>query len=149
MDTMIEAMTSFHGIIIGAPRKTNTPKILSHSTHNREQCTSTNLGTVTNQLSELAVGEGRGSAAAVVVGSDSSSESEDSECDDDVVLQRAKVEGLDLELLEVGPDGKAPLELVSQVEKSFASSKKICHVYNNITSSICKITSRPEQCPLL
>lgn len=68
---------------------------------------------MTNHLSELAVAGGRGSTGAAEE-SDSSSESSDSES---AVLDRAKVEGLDLERLEVGPDGKAPLELVSQVYK--------------------------------
>ena len=103
---------TFHGI--GVPRKTNASNSLSHdATHNNGQCTtSANLDTVTNQLSEMAIVGGRGSEG---VESDSSSESGDSECDDGVVLERAKVEGLDLQRLEVGPDGKAPLELLSQV----------------------------------
>ena len=100
---------------VGAPRKTNNLKDPSHhQPHSDEQNTGTNLDAVTNQLSELAVGGGRG-IEGTVIESDSSSESSESECDERVVLERAKVEGLDLERLEVGPDGKAPLELVSQV----------------------------------
>ena len=104
---------------IGAPRKTNTLKDPSHNQpYTNEQNTGTGLDAVANQLSELAVNGGHGIGGAVME-SDSSSESSDSECDESAVLERAKVEGLDLERLEVGPDGKAPLELVSQVQCNY------------------------------
>ena len=104
-------MLNFH--CIGAPRKTNTPRSPSHNQpHTTEQCTSAGLDAVTNHLSELTVAGGRGSTDAAEE-SDSSSESSDSES---AVLEKVKAEGLDLERLEVGPDGKAPLELVSQVQ---------------------------------
>ncbi len=67
---------------------------------------------MTNHLSELSVTGGRGSAGAAEECDSSSESSSDSES---AVLERAKVEGLDLQRLEAGPDGKAPLELVSQV----------------------------------
>ena len=70
---------------------------------------------MTNQLSELtvtspdAVGKEQNSAD----GSLSNTSSESGEDGD--VLERAGVVGVDLSSVELGPDGKAPIELVSQV----------------------------------
>ena len=102
---------------IGAPRKTNTVGSPSHNQlHTTDQSTTTGAGldVVTNQLSELSVTDGRGSTGAAEESDSSSSES--SSDSESAVLERAKVEGVDLERLEAGPDGKAPLELVSQVK---------------------------------
>ena len=61
----------------------------------------------------MSVSGGRGSPG-MAEESDSSCEDSSSESES-AVLERGKVEGLDLERLEAAPDGKAPLELVSQV----------------------------------
>ena len=96
---------------IGAPRKTNT---VGSPSHNQLHTTGVGLDAVTNQLSELSVTDGRGSTGAAEESESSSSES--SSDSESAVLERAKVEGIDLERLEAGPDGKAPIELVSQVK---------------------------------
>lgn len=73
---------------------------------------------MTNQVSELAVADGCGI-------SESNSSSEVDSDDEGAVLERAKVEGVDLQLLKVGPDGKAPLELVSQVRMAWVRGYKM------------------------
>ena len=97
--------------------------------HTTEQYTATGLGldAMTNQLSELSVADGRGSTGAAEESDSSSSES--SSDSESAVLERAKVEGIDLERLEAGPDGKAPLELVSQV-RFIAWSTIILYVHS-------------------
>ena len=73
-----------------------------------------NLDPVTNQLSDLAVTPSAiGKEHSGDAGSLSSTSSESSEEGD--VLERAGVVGVDLSDLETGPDGKAPIELMSQV----------------------------------
>lgn len=86
---------------------------------------------MTNHLSELSVAGGRGSTGAVEESDSSSESSSDSES---AVLERAKVEGLDLELLEVGPDGKAPLELISQV---YAMHGALVEKFSPLIKTLC------------
>lgn len=106
----------------GVPRRTTTTTSLSDTpplvcNHGNGHNTDIGLGDeLTNQLSELAV-------ATVIdeqpgeVGSSSSvsSDSSDEEGEGEGVLERAGVEGIDLDNVQAGPDGKAPIELVSQV----------------------------------
>lgn len=80
---------------------------VSHKTNDQSQ--------ITNQLSKLAVVETTSREAHESESSSSSESSDDGEVKD--VLARAGVEGLDLETIKIGPDGKAPLELMSQVHE--------------------------------
>lgn len=77
-----------------------------HNNDKRNHSNSADLDPLTNKLSELTV-------AKEPSESDSSS-SEDSD-DGESVLEKAGVEGVDLDNVQAGPDGKAPIQLVSQV----------------------------------
>ena len=82
--------------------------------HDLDDSNGTGLDAATNQLSELAIAKESGKD--VIKNESTSSGSSDSDEDDDGdVLERAGVEGIDLENMLIGEDGKAPIELVSQV----------------------------------
>lgn len=89
-------------ISTGVPRKTNT--------HCSDHSNSANLEPLTNQLSELSV-------AKAVVRQPSESDSSSLEDGKDV-LERAGVEDVDLNNMQAGSDGKAPIQLISQVCKT-------------------------------
>ena len=75
----------------------------------------TDLYRVTNQLSELTV-TSPDAVGKEQIGADGSLSNTSSESGEDGdVLERAGVVGVDLNSVELGPDGKAPIELVSQV----------------------------------
>ena len=101
------------------PRKTSTsdpklslsPNNVSHD-HNGHSDT-TGLDAATNQFSDLTIAH-RGGKELSKNGLTSSSSSDEDDEDGDV-LEKAGVEGIDLENTHVGKDGKAPIELLSQV----------------------------------
>ena len=103
-------------ISTGVPRKTNTQPQHNHSppqtkSHlDSEHSNSTDLDPLTNQLSGLSV-------AKAVARKPSESDSSSSEDGEDV-LESAGVEGVDLDNVQAEPDGKAPIQLVSQVCKT-------------------------------
>ena len=90
------------------PKLSLSPNNVSHDCNGHSD--STGLDAATNQLSDLTIAHGGRKNDST-----SSSSSESDEEEDGDVLEKAGVEGIDLENMHVGEDGKAPIELLSQV----------------------------------